>query len=276
MDPLWALLGEVWWLGPTVVGAGALTWAGGFVIRRSGQARRLGLEAARHDVRAAQDAVTRARAGVLSARAAVARAEADRTAGRAPSAAVASARRGLQQAERDVRAAYADLRARRADVRAARAAVPPARAGRDQLPLRRLMDEHDALLARWLAYETDPGKLIDYPSMSDPHVPATAEYLRAQSVAQWLRPSSADVRMKPAEFAAYRDAVHRAQHAFAVAERDARRRHGEPEPTEPLSDRWSEIARAVDSTTRAIARSAEAVARAAEAGWRARKRPPED
>lgn len=274
MDPVWTLLGEGWWLGPAVVGAGMLGWAGAAVTRRSGRARRLELEAARHDVRRAQDAVNRARAGVLAARAAVARAEADRTAGRGSVGAVGAARRAVQQAEQDVRAAYADLRARRADVRAARAAVPPARAGREALPLSRLMAEHDALLARWLAYETDPAKAIDYPSMSDPRQPLTAEYLRAQAAAQWLRPATADARMAPADFAAYRAAVRRAEEAFAAAERDARRRRGESVDGGPR-EHWADVAwDVVDSASRALARSAEVIARAAEAGWRTRRRPP--
>lgn len=275
MDPLWALLADVWWIAPAAVGAGAVGWAGVRVSRGSGRARRLELEAARHDVRTAYEALARARAGVLSARASVARADADRVAGRAAPGAAAASRRALAQAEQDVRAAYADLRARRADVRAARAAVPSARAGRDALPLSRLLAEHDALLSRWLAYETDAGKAIDYPLMSDPQHPLTAEFLRAQAAAQWLRPANATVKMRPADFAAYREAVRRAQHAFAAAEHAARRAHGDPDETPSPADRWSDLARDVmDTTSRAIARSAEAVARAAESGWRNRKRPP--
>jgi hypothetical protein len=152
--------------------------------------------------------------------------------------------------------------------------VPPPRAGRDALPLRRLVAEHDALLARWLAYETDPAKAIDYPTMSDPHHPPTEAYLRAQATAQWLRPSDPDAKMAPADFAAYRAAVRRAEEAFAAAERDARRRRGESEAADPR-ERWSEVAwDVVDSTSRALARSAEAIARAAEAGWKNRRRPP--
>jgi hypothetical protein len=275
VDPLWALLADVWWIAPAAAGAGAVGWAGVRMNRGSGRARRLELEAARHDVRAAYEALTRARAGVLSARAAVARADADRVAGRGTGGEASAARRALAQAERDVRAAYADLRARRAGVRAARAAVPPARAGRDALPLSRLMAEHDALRRRWVAYETDAGKAIDYPLMSDPQHPLTAEFLRAQAAAQWLRPANAQVKMRPADFAAYRDAVRAAERAFGAAEREARRAHGDPVESESPTDRWSDLARDVmDSTSRAIARSAEAVARAAESGWKNRKRPP--
>ncbi|MCK6066310.1 MULTISPECIES: hypothetical protein [Microbacterium] len=276
MDPLWAMLADLWWLAPATVGAGAVGWGAVSMARGSGRARHLEVEASLHDVRVAAGNLSRARAAVLAARAGVARADADRLARRATSADVAAARHALQQAERDVRAAGADLRARRANVRAARAAVPPRRAGIEALPLSRLIARHDALLSRWLAYETDAAKAIDYPSMSDPHDPLTAEFLRAQSTAQWLRPSGPDVKMQAADYAAYRDAVYRAEYAFAVAERAAQRGRGEVPDAPASGDHWSDLARDVmDTTSRAIARSAEAVARAAEAGWKNRRRPPE-
>lgn len=270
MDPL-TLFVEAWWVAPAAVGAGAAGWAG-LRSRRSARARRLELDAARHDVVQARQALSRARADVLVARAGVARAEADRSAARAQPGTVAAARAAVQRAEGEARAAWADLRARRADIRAARAALPASRAGREHLPLPRLIARHDALTARWLAYETDPGLRIDFPAMTDAAQPTTAEYLRAQSAAQWLRPSSPDARMRPAQFAAYRDAVRRAEHAFEVAERAARGQHPSTS-REGGAERWAEIAREVaDTTSRAIALSAEAVARAA--AWRQRKRPP--
>ncbi|MGP3533494.1 hypothetical protein ACTU3I_01770 [Microbacterium sp. RD1] len=270
MLAVWAAVTEVWWVAPAAAGAGVLGWAG-LRTRSSSRARRIELEAAQQDVTAARDAVRRARAAVLAARAAVARAEADRTAARAHPGEIAAARQAVQQAERNVRAASADLRARRADVTAARAAIPAARADPSQLPLARLLAEHDALRSRWVAYETDAAKLIEYPAMSDPSAPETAAFLRAQATAQWLRPASAAARMRPADFAAYRDAVRQAQRAFDVAERAARRQNGEPDPESSGSERWAEIARdVVDSTSRAIALSAEALARAA--AWRNRRR----
>jgi hypothetical protein len=46
---------------------------------------------------------------------------------------------------------------------------------------------HDALRARWLAYELDPALAIDYPDMSDVSRPATAAMLRALKRADALR-----------------------------------------------------------------------------------------
>jgi hypothetical protein len=272
VDPV-TLLVELWWVAPAAAGTGVLGWAG-LRTRRSSRARRLELDAARHDLAQSRRALSQARADVLVARAGVARAEADRTASRGPAMGVAAARAAVQRAEGEVRAAWADLRARRADLRAARAALPASRGGGSALPLPRLMARHDALTARWMAYETDPGLLIDFPAMTDAAHPATAAYLRAQSAAQWLRPSSADAPMRPADFAAYRDAVRQAEIAFDTAERAARGQH----PSSARADgaeRWAELARdVVDSTSRALAASAEAVAKAA--AWRrSRRKPPE-
>ncbi|WP_125129947.1 hypothetical protein [Microbacterium sp. 10M-3C3] len=272
MDPLTLLL-QVWWVAPAAAGAGGASWIA-LRSRRSARARRLELEAARHDVVQARQALSRARADVLVARAGVARAEADRAAARLHPGELAAARRAVQHAESQVRAAWADLRARRADVRAARIALPPARAGADALPLARLMARHDALRVRWMAYETDPAKLIDYPSMTDAAHPATAAFLEAQAAAQWLRPTSREAVMRPADFAAYRAAVIRAERAFDAAEHAARGGAGASSRGD-AGERWADLARdVVDSTSRALAASAEAWARAA--AWRrSRRRPPE-
>ncbi len=271
MDPLLLMVVAA----PTAAATSVTAVWLGLRTRRSARARRVELDAARHDVAAGRQEVVRARAAVLAARAGVARAEADRVAGRVGAAAVADARRAVGQAERDVRAAEAALRARRADVRAARAALPAAGADRAQLPLARLMAEHDVLTSRWMAYETDAAKLIDYPAMSDPSLPLTAQFLRAQAAAQWLRPATSDTPVRPADFAAYRDAVRQARAAFDAAERAARRQNGEPEDAASGMPVWADLARDVmDSTSRAIALSAEALARAA--AWRQRRRRPRE
>jgi hypothetical protein len=271
VDPVWALVAELWWIGPAAVGAGGLGFAG-VRLQRSTRRRHLELEAARHDARGAREALTRARAGVMAARAEVARAEADRTAGRA-AADPSRARRMLQAAQQEVRAATANVRAQRAMVKAARAAVPPVGAKPDALPLARIRAAHDAVMARWMAYETDPALGIDHPEMSDPHWPPMAGYLRALSRANALRPASADTRLTPAEFAAYRDAVRAAERAFADAERAAL---GHPAPADGgATDAWMDRASEIADTAM---RSAEAIARAAAAGWarRPRKSPPSD
>jgi hypothetical protein len=271
VEPLLLLLAEVWWVAPAAVGAGALGWVG-VRVQRGSRARHLELDAARADVRTSRQALSASRAGVHAARAEVARAEADRLSARAGVHDVATARRRLQEAQGQVRAASADLTARRASVRAARAALPAPRAGRDTLPLARLMAAHDQLTSAWMAYETDPAKAIAYPSMSDVQAPLTAAFLREQQSAQWLRPSSRDARISPADFAAYRDAVARARRAFDAAERDARTRAGEATTGDGRTEWWSGVAQ--DLVDGAL-RSAEAVARAASAAaWNNPKRPP--
>ena len=250
------LVAEWWWIAPAGAGAGALGVVG---LRRRGPAgRRLELDAALLDVRRAQDAVVRSRAQLKVARAEVLRAQAESSAVQAPFGAVANAKQRMQSAERAVKAAIADLRARRASVQAARATMPASRAPREAMPLARLRAEHDALTSRWIAYETDPAKVIDHPAMSDASSPALRAFLREQQQAMLLRPASLTARMAPADFAAYRDAVRRATHAFDAAERAAldggERRGHAPDRTD-----WTSLAQELlDSARSAISRSAEA------------------
>lgn len=89
--------------------------------------------------------------------------------------------------------------------------------------LARLFATHDSVTARWLDYELDVAKLIAFPAMSDGRQPLTAAFLRAQRIADGLRPASPKARLTPAELAEYRNAVVDYEVAFDVAERDARR-----------------------------------------------------
>lgn len=89
--------------------------------------------------------------------------------------------------------------------------------------LARLFATHDGVTARWLDYELDVAKLIAFPAMSDGRQPLTAAFLRAQRVADGLRPASPKTRLTPAELSEYRNAVADYEVAFDVAERDARR-----------------------------------------------------
>jgi hypothetical protein len=257
VEPVLVLLAEWWWIAPASAGAGALGIVG---LRRRGMSgRRLELQAALHDVRQAQDALTRARARLKMARAEMLRAEAERSASMAPVGAVLDAKQRVHVAHRTVKAAVADLRARRAFVRAARATMPASRAPIEAMPLARLRAEHDALTTRWMAYETDPAKAIDVPVMSDASSPPLQAFLREQQRALELRPARVDARMAPAEFAAYRDAVRRATHAFDAAERAALHASG----GRPLSanDRadWSALVQELMANAQiAITRSAEA------------------
>ncbi len=304
VEPLMALLVDWWWIGPAAAGAGTVGWLG---VRRSRQralpagtttttdraarawasrplgkaaARRLEFDAAVLDLQIARTAVTRRRVDVKVADAEVVRAQAERAASRVSSDVVAAARGRLTDAQRDLRAAVAEVRARRAGVKAAKAMLPAIRSGSAPLPVARLLAEHDAILARWMAYETDPGLAIDYPQMSDSRSPLLADFLRAHERAQWLRPASVQTRLEPADFLAYRDAVRRTAHAFDRAERAARR--GGEQPRVEADDAWSRVASELAETAqRALARSMESMGRAAARSWtergakRAQKKTPD-
>lgn len=157
----------------------------------------------------------------------------------------------LRDTERDVKAATADVKARYARLQAARAAIPSASAPR---PLERLRSDHDAIVVRWMQYETDPARQIVYPSMTDVKQPETAAYLRAAGRATDLRRDAGD-RPTPAQFGAYRDAVAQLARALDVAEHAARVKAGEIPP----GSGWQGTAQD------AFSRSAEALDRAANA-----------
>ncbi|MBT2533815.1 hypothetical protein J7E83_17120 [Arthrobacter sp. ISL-48] len=86
-----------------------------------------------------------------------------------------------------------------------------------------LMSAHDAVNRRWLDYELDVGKLIDFPLMTDVREPLTVAFLRAKREADGLRPPSAKDLAAPSRLEAYRAAVNSFEVAFSVAEREARR-----------------------------------------------------
>ncbi|MGX1702190.1 hypothetical protein [Microbacterium sp. NPDC055357] len=113
--------------------------------------------------------------------------------------------------------AKSELRA----ARETRAVAPPPESQATQLA--KLFATHDSVTARWLDYELDVAKLIAFPAMSDGRQPLTAAFLRAQRVADGLRPASPKVRLTPDELTEYRNAVVDYEVAFDVAERDARR-----------------------------------------------------
>ncbi|MFJ3956649.1 hypothetical protein [Arthrobacter sp. NPDC090010] len=90
------------------------------------------------------------------------------------------------------------------------------------LDLSRVLSEHDSINSRWLEYELDVAKMIDFPGMSDVREPLTVEYLKAKRRADSLRPVPGE-ELPDEEFQAYRDAVLAYGHAFDVAERNAQR-----------------------------------------------------
>jgi hypothetical protein len=86
-----------------------------------------------------------------------------------------------------------------------------------------LMSAHDGANKRWLDYELDVGKLIDFPLMTDVREPLTVAFLRAKREADGLRPAAAAEMTSHARLEAYRKAVDGFSVALDVAEREARR-----------------------------------------------------
>lgn len=86
-----------------------------------------------------------------------------------------------------------------------------------------LVDAHDDVNRRWLDYELNIGKLIDFPVMTDVREPLTVAFLRAKREADGLRPASPGQISTAARLSEYRAAVRGFELAFDVAEREARR-----------------------------------------------------
>lgn len=259
MDPFWAAIADVWWIGPAVVGLGGMA-AVAYWYERVTSARRLEVDAARLELQRAKSEAARTRHAVRISRTELRRVDAERKAGRAASASVGEARMHLQRVQREAKAATATVRARQAQLAAARATLARAASDPSLRPLDSLMAAHDAVIARWMEYETDPARLISFPAMSDVRVATTAAFLKARDHAQSLRPASTRARVTLAEYAAYRDAVHELERAFGIAEREAWRLAGAKLPDASASaDSWA------DAAQEAIARSADAITRATEA-----------
>lgn len=200
---------------------------------------RLEYDAARYSLREATSDSLRARANARHARAELARHQTQYKLGSVQLHDVNRARQVSARAQDEARAAAANVRARRAQVAAARTNM--AANGRDpeRSPYARLRKLHEEITLRWIEYETDPMKQLGFPSMSDGSHPLTSRYLEAQQRAAWLQPEP-NRKVRPAEFARYRDAVATLQHTFAIAEADAR---GERLPSAPLGisprlDEW--------------------------------------
>ncbi|GAA4424969.1 hypothetical protein GCM10023169_22150 [Georgenia halophila] len=90
--------------------------------------------------------------------------------------------------------------------------------------VQRVVAEHDEVQRRWLSYELDVARLIDFPMMSDMREPLTVDFHRAKRHADSLKPADAKELKDPDRFVAYRSAVQDLAVAFDVAEREARRR----------------------------------------------------
>jgi hypothetical protein len=88
-----------------------------------------------------------------------------------------------------------------------------------------VLERHDRTDARWLDYEIDIAKLLDFPLMTDMRDPLTVAFHKARSHADWLRPDSVgDILGDRNAQLEYRDAVGEYVAAFDVAESEAIRR----------------------------------------------------
>lgn len=91
--------------------------------------------------------------------------------------------------------------------------------------LTRTLDEHNRTDTRWLEYELDVAKLLDFPLMTDMRDPLTIGFHKAKLRADLLRPARAEDLLDDREGAArYLDAVEDYVTAFNVAEAEAIRR----------------------------------------------------
>ncbi|MFG1933794.1 hypothetical protein ACGFK1_24595 [Mycobacterium sp. NPDC048908] len=89
----------------------------------------------------------------------------------------------------------------------------------------KVLERHDHTDARWLDYELDIAKLLDFPLMTEMRDPLTIGFHRAKSRADLLRPDRVeDILGDRAAQLEYRDAVAEYVSAFDVAESEAIRR----------------------------------------------------
>ncbi|HUO39756.1 MAG TPA: hypothetical protein VMU34_18805 [Mycobacterium sp.] len=89
----------------------------------------------------------------------------------------------------------------------------------------RVLDEHNRTDARWLSYEMDIAKLLDFPMMTDMRDPLTMAFHKAKRRADLLRPDRVEDLLgnRDAQLD-YRDAVQEYVSAFEVAEAEAMRK----------------------------------------------------
>ena len=91
--------------------------------------------------------------------------------------------------------------------------------------VRRVLDEHGRTDARWLEYELDVAKLLDFPLMTDMRDANTIAFHKAKLRADFLRPIQAEDLLDDREGAAqYMAAVEDYVTAFNAAEAEAIRR----------------------------------------------------
>lgn len=107
--------------------------------------------------------------------------------------------------------------------------------------LTRVLREHDRTDTRWLEYELDFARLLDFPLMTDMRDPLTIGFHKAKLRADFLRPSKAEDLLDDGDAAArYLTAVEDYVTAFNLAEAEAKRRRR----TDFSHDEQQRIARA--------------------------------
>ena len=91
--------------------------------------------------------------------------------------------------------------------------------------LTRVLREHDRTDTRWLEYELDFARLLDFPSMTDMRDPLTIDFHKAKLRADFLRPAKAEDLLDDRDAASrYLAAVEDYVTAFNIAEAEAKRR----------------------------------------------------
>lgn len=88
--------------------------------------------------------------------------------------------------------------------------------------IKRVVEQHDRTDQRWLDYELDFAKLLDFPLMTDMRNPLTTSFHKAKLRSDLLRPTRAEDLLDDREAAAqYLAAVEEYATAFDVAEAEA-------------------------------------------------------
>ncbi|GAA1987983.1 hypothetical protein GCM10009718_26910 [Isoptericola halotolerans] len=90
--------------------------------------------------------------------------------------------------------------------------------------IERTVAEHDRTDRRWLDYELDAVKTLEYPVITDMREQVTVDFHRARREAEGLRPDDLDELRDRRRLDRYRAAVREYQLTFDIAEREAKRR----------------------------------------------------
>jgi hypothetical protein len=120
----------------------------------------------------------------------------------------------------------------------------------------RTIAEHEQTDRRWLDYELDAVKTLEYPVITDMREQVTVDFHRARRQADGLRPEDPEELRDRRRLDRYREAVREYQLTFDIAEREAKRRRA--------SDFTGEERRALDRAKKLLALADDAGATHAE------------